>query len=56
MTRQQRQKPRKQWTKKPKYRTLAEGFAAAAEDEQRKIDMQNQAAASLKTTRLGGTD
>lgn len=54
MSKQQKQKPRKQWAKKPKYRTFAEGFAAAAEDEQRKIDMQNQAAASLKTTRSGG--
>lgn len=44
----QRQKPRKQWTKKPKYKTMAEGFAARAADEQKKIDMQNQAAKSLR--------
>jgi len=37
-----------QQPRKPKYKTLAEGFAAAAADEQKKIDMQNEIAKTLR--------
>ena len=46
-----RKREEQRWAKKSgmvKYTTLAEGFAARAADEQKKIDMQNEIAKTMR--------
>jgi hypothetical protein len=41
-------KKRRQSPKRPKYKTIAEGFAARAEDEQKKHDLYAKVAKTMR--------